>query len=603
MSDPAQKNPAAQGQKNSPDIVSILKKQSPYGIILLGVVLLIIAVIIMFMVYSKMMFACNLGRRKQETCGLEYMEAETIRYEFHKAYNSSVLKLIKVSWIMLMVSATLMIAAYILTSLIHESTGTKKMIHSMIGIVLIACVLSATIKLSMDRSLKVMQELQYGQIDATEKKKIFGMLIGMLGATLLVMWTVAFWFISKKSENDNDVNTILPVLLIAASLTLIVPAAILVFKLHIDLFNVNGSYVAAATALQNFLNGSFTPDIATMLRNYLAQNINRLEPNRAGVDGTDVPADAYKFVEHKDSQTMFDMVSTNLVPWYIYESKWTEFLECIESKCSDLEGDWSQGVQLQVLRMHVDRVMFALLGGIPQARTDYRFNKVDVANYLDTRVKSWNDVSTTKITTNPSTMDALPGSFTYRELYTWASEKAMVAKEGSSCDFERCPGGTDDCNTYMFWMHFPIYVVYQWRSDIFSGLSFDKRTMDGRVRNLMTAYTGDDQICKHVREKVLGKLMSNVMTTASADTVDFSGMKTQLAILRTKDEEILSSVASIRKVIIFFAIVLIGIPAYMIFHALYKINAGTTTIVTSIAIILCIVAITWYGWFMGALVL
>lgn len=588
-------------ETKSSNIGDKIKETLPYGVILTGIVILAVAFIIMFVAYSKMMFACNLGRRKQETCGLEYMEAETIRYEFHKTYNSSVLNLIKAAWIMLMVSATLMIVAYISSTMIVMFTSSNKLMqvpHLIIGLILMGCVLSVTIKLSMDRSLKVMESLQFGQIDSTERKRLLGMLSGMLVASLLVMWTVAFWMMTK----GGDSKLMLPVLLIAASLTLIVPAAILVYKVNIDLFNVNGSYAAAANGMVKFLQSNFTTDIRTMLNNYLLQNIKRMEPNRVDTDA--VPNDAYKFVEHKDSQTMFDMVSTNLVPWYVYEGKWTEFLDCVTTKCSDLEGgDWSQGIKLQVLRMHIDRIMFALLGGMPQARRDYTFNKVDVANYLDTRIKAWNEVSATKITTNPSTMDSLPGTFTYTQLYAWANEKAMVAKGGSACDFEKCPTGTEECNVYMFWMHFPLYVVYQWRSDIFSGLNFDKRTMDGRVRNLMLAYPGDDPICKFVREKVLSKLMSNVMTTASDGTVDFNGMKTQLAILRTKDEEILSTMASIRSVIVFLAVIMIGVPAYMIFHKLYQMSPGATTIFTSLAIILCIVAITWYGWFMGALVL
>ncbi len=586
-----------------------------YGLIGISVLLTVVAFILLFHAYSKLRFACNVGRRRQESCGLEYMEAETIRYEFHQMYNMGVLKQVKAAWILLMVAIMLSLCMYILDTFVLavqrnskispepnvslNQTGDSSIgssprwlwLHVIFGMALMVLVIAATSKLASDGALKVMEDVHYGQLQPTDKQRMFGLLIGILVVVLLGIWSVTIWLLMTSKQHSALLST---VFYIGLMLLFMVPASIIVFSIHINLLNTNGSYGSAVNTLKNYLTAPLPTEVGTMITNYLTQNIKRLEPSRAELDGKIFPEDVYKFVEHKDSPTMFDMVSTNLVPFHIYESKWTEFLTTLTDQ---------DPKNKLLLLMHVDRIFFTLLGGIPQSRQDYRFSKVDVSNYLQTRVEAWNTAFDTQpIVTNDTTMEGLPTLFTYRELSAWATDKAAIAAGGQSCDFGKCLSAPE-CNVHTFWMHFPIYVAYQWRSDLYSGLSFDKRTMDSRVRNLMLVHTDEHALCKQVRENVLAKMMSNVITTTASGSVDFNGLKTQLAVLRKKDEEILATMDKVRSMIIFIAIVTIVVPAYIVFHAIYRTFPELTTIVTIIAIMACIVAITWYGWFMGALAL
>jgi F0F1-type ATP synthase assembly protein I len=180
----------------------------------LGVVCFLLSVVLFTISIFRLETARSIGARKQETCGREYMEAETIRYEVHQAFASKkVYDLMMASFLLGFISIILLIIGYGIQGWFSYAQTSDKKYQQLKWFVLSGTVIWVPIYVSFLSksqellfSSKITQSFGADTFDNSDQKEVYSLLGATVG--LSVFYAMAYVGLQIFAKQKPDMGMI-----------------------------------------------------------------------------------------------------------------------------------------------------------------------------------------------------------------------------------------------------------------------------------------------------------------------------------------------------------------------------------------------------------
>lgn len=279
---------------------------------------IVVVWILLIIAAKRLSFAKAYGIRQRETCGNEYLELETARYEIDQMYKSSVDNLLKTSNIILQsVCLIPIIVSIVILGFASKHLNTKP--RTLIILAGSGCAVLAIFgvylafwikELLPSTEQKYLTMYNIGTQPVGNKLKVLGFSIGII----VVLWisVVAYKHVSSTIDmnqwsNDNEMYQRIAIMF---SIITVVCAAIL-FLIHGDRPLLQQKILGKYGDIKSKLQSSVTdlmdnPDF----RRYLEINIKRVNPSMDGnpdFNDATLKENLYAYLEHRPGIDRFDV--------------------------------------------------------------------------------------------------------------------------------------------------------------------------------------------------------------------------------------------------------------------------------------------------------
>lgn len=570
---------------------------------------LIVASYILMLINARILGkAKGYGERKRETCGNEYLELETARYELFKAYDKAPRRIMVAINMLLLISLgiPLLVSAinyFSLNTKAGDGKGQKLLI--LIAIILWFATVITYFKFIAKEgaSKKVSKYLSTFNKQFDKNEQMRSVKVLTIAVPILVVFAITTWLLHKQGSDEIKLK-----LNIGLGITILLTTMILILiardrvALQRDVYQ---KYLDAKSGLQQIvLSLKSNPEF----RRYLDINIRRAHPNVQGEGLTDEEpylSELYAYVEHRPGRDSWSSI---------------EGYTSVAMAKDVFKGyiDSAPNVQAKIDLMELLQTMYV------QGESLDTFKLTDIEKWLKAifSIPSTNSSTSTSLSTgmkSPPTVNAESQNVQqaaqraqiYEAIFAKIQEAAKVANTKgvdslsyttlasviqayakSPVDKENkmltpAPSGDDK----LILDHLMTYIVHMstYKHDV--NISFESIQY-----YLETASKVDETVISDMRNK-----FDDLEKTRVGNTSLMTFQKAMRTARGVEEAAIKSTDAYLRKVVFISAILLAIVIYVMIRISMQTVGPDKTYIVFAGGLLLGVFAITWYSWFYAKL--
>lgn len=551
------------------DINDIASKTS-HAVMLLSAVAIVVTIILLFICSYKLSNARELGHRKQATCGNEYLEMETARYEVFEVYKKNVASLMKAAVIMLMMAAILpflLVTGYqmIQAFRIETKTGPKLDKVPRFSYWLLLGGSLTLVAIYAKYLLADMNPSAVSKYMKKAKKSMASTNIAIVFICMLVVCVAKMIFMSKYQlppvGDETSYTFISTLLIVVCGVSLY-----WLLKDHNNLeLNVGKTYYDTMNELQAAANDL---KYEKEFHRYLQINIKRAHPTLDGdpdVDSLEFKDKLYAYLEHRPGKDNFDN-KQGYITVKMLKGVFQPFINSAPTAMK--KHDLMRALQSIYMRDG------------PVADHVFKFATIDnVVSTLNIKVserallkKKFTDAKQA----DPS-LQGLVKATIKSKTDAFVEERALALTEAEKEDLN---------NIIMYIAHASDY-----KEDTYIPYETVLQNLD--ATNLVS--DSNDDVLSNIKMQI-AELEKNPQSTTK-------GVRLQKAMREARQVEpkIIEATTSFTNHVTWLSAIVVMMVLYALMHTLYEKYRDMAILLSSGTILFGVFAITWYSWFYSKL--
>lgn len=548
---------------------------------LCGTVVLTAWILLIVSAY-KLSAAKAYGTRKREACGVEYLEAETARYEIYNAFNGSVRKLFRTSIMMLMTVGLIPLFVAIGVSIFipWKQQTLKGWKSSFVWLFPILTGMVATAFLKFWGS-----EVKQGKVSAYLSKfnRPFQQNPMMRSVKMLTAFVPILVLLIIGTLLLNGMQFNLTTDTKSAWLGILLRYTILTIIIGTVLAYVYGDYQTLQTdiaARYSQVKARLETVVSSLLGNtdfkrYLEINVKRYMPNlenNPNLDSAKIKDRLYSFVEHRPGNDTFGYNSQ-----YIMVNKLKEVFDPF------IKGTTSIDDRAALLRL------LQLIYTQGSVDDKYLFKVDKLAGWMheifgkDTPVSLGLQKSFGKMVTE--TNAGITG-LTYKSVNGVVEAYIAAPIDGDGNAISRFD--SEETKKRLTYLMYEIVHRSEYKESEL--VSYDT----------VHFYLDNDSV---INDEVIANISETITKYEKSPTVDssVSAFQRALRMARESEEPMIESTDLFLRHMMTVSLILVAAVVYIVFHQMYVANKGAVVLFTSATILFGIFLITWYSWFYAKL--
>lgn len=569
---------------------------------------LIVASYILMLINARILGkAKGYGERKRETCGNEYLELETARYELFKAYDKAPRRIMVAINMMLLISLgiPLLVSAinyFSLNTKAGDGKGQKLLI--LIAIILWFATVITYFKFIAKEgaSKKVSKYLSTFNKQFDKNEQMRSVKVLTIAVPILVVFAITTWLLHKQGSDEIKLK-----LNIGLGITILLTTMILILiardrvALQRDVYQ---KYLDAKSGLQQIvLSLKSNPEF----RRYLDINIRRAHPNVQGEGLTDEEpylSELYAYVEHRPGRDSWSSVEgyTSVAMAKDVFKGYIDSAPNVQAKIDLMEllqTMYVQGESLDTFKLTDIDTWLTAIFSIPSTNSSISTSlntsmtspptvnaQSQDSQQAAQRTRIYNAIFA-KIQEAAKVANTSVDSLSYTTLASVIQAYAKYPVDKENKLLTPAPSGDDK----LILDHLMTYIVHMSTYKHNVNISFESIQY-----YLETASKVDETVISDMRNK-----FDDLEKTRVGNTSLMTFQKAMRAARSVEDAAIKSTNAYLRKVV-FISAILLAIVIYVMIRISME-NAGPdkTYIVFAGGLLLGVFAITWYSWFYAKL--